>query len=64
MKKGNGFFDCMIACSGGKVYHGPQDLDKESKERAQRQSAYERTKAQVYATGNRWAIENFHATHD
>lgn len=27
-------------------------------------SAYERTKAHVYATGNKWAIENFHATHD
>lgn len=27
-------------------------------------SAYERAKSQVYATGNRWAIENFHATHD
>ena len=27
-------------------------------------SAYERTRAQVYATGNKWAIENFHATHD
>ena len=27
-------------------------------------SAYERTKAAVYATGNKWAIENFHATHD
>ena len=25
---------------------------------------YERVKAQVYASGNRWAIENFHATHD
>lgn len=25
---------------------------------------YERTKARVYATGNKWAIENFHATHD
>jgi hypothetical protein len=24
---------------------------------------YERTKAAVYATGNRWAIENFNATH-
>lgn len=31
---------------------------------SQTSSAYERTKAQVYATGNRWAIENFHATHD
>lgn len=27
-------------------------------------SSYERTKSQVYATGNKWAIENFHATHD
>ena len=25
---------------------------------------YEKTRAQVYATGNKWAIENFHATHD
>lgn len=24
---------------------------------------FERTKAQVYATGNKWAIENFNATH-
>lgn len=29
-----------------------------------RESMYERTKRQVYATGNKWAIENFHATHD
>lgn len=27
-------------------------------------SPYERTKAAVYATGNSWMIENFHATHD
>ena len=25
---------------------------------------YERTRAQVYATGNKWAIENFEATHN
>ncbi len=25
---------------------------------------YERTRAQVYATGNMWAIENFEATHN
>lgn len=24
---------------------------------------YERTRAQVSATGNRWAMENFYATH-
>lgn len=27
------------------------------------QSPYERTRAAVYATGNKWAIENFNATH-
>ena len=27
-------------------------------------SPYERTRNAVYATGNRWAIENFHATHN
>ena len=31
---------------------------------APRPTPYERTRAKVYATGNRWAIENFHATHD
>ena len=30
----------------------------------QHMTPYERTKAAVYATGNKWAIENFHATHD
>ena len=25
---------------------------------------YERTRAAVYASGNRWAIENFEATHN
>lgn len=27
------------------------------------ETPYERTRAAVYATGNRWAIENFNATH-
>ena len=27
-------------------------------------SAYEKLKAEVYARGNKWEIENFHATHD
>lgn len=27
------------------------------------QTPYERTRASVYATGNKWAIENFNATH-
>ena len=31
---------------------------------SRKETPYERTKAQVYATGNKWAIENFHATHD
>lgn len=29
-----------------------------------RRTPYERTRAAVYATGNRWAIENFNATHN
>ena len=29
-----------------------------------RLSPYERCKARVYATGNRWAIENWNATHN
>lgn len=28
-----------------------------------RLTPYERTRARVYATGNRWQIENFEATH-
>lgn len=28
------------------------------------ESPYERTKSLVYATGNRWAIESFNATHN
>jgi len=31
--------------------------------RERRPTPYERTRAQVYATGNKWAIENFNATH-
>lgn len=35
-----------------------------SSDNRRRESAYDRTKREVYATGNKWAIENFHATHD
>lgn len=28
------------------------------------ETPYERTRRAVYATGNRWAIENFNATHN
>jgi hypothetical protein len=58
------FFDSMIIVGGGKVYHGVKDIDKQMKKETSRMSAYEKTKAEVYATGNKWAIENFHATHD
>ena len=27
------------------------------------ESPYERARRKIYATGNRWAIENFNATH-
>lgn len=42
---------------GGGIFYSSGDNER-------RPSAYERTKAEVYATGNKWAIENFHATHD
>ena len=51
VKKDNSIFGCGISYSS-------------SEKRERPMSAYERTKAQVYATGNKWAIENFHATHD
>lgn len=35
-----------------------------TRQNPRRSSAYEKTRATVYATGNKWAIENFHATHD
>ena len=64
--RGNSFFDSMIIVGNGKVSRASDCLsEKPVKDKDYyRQSAYERTKAQVYATGNKWAIENFHATHD
>ena len=50
---------------GGHVYCGGSSSGSSGSSNAQKPiSSYERTKAQVYATGNKWAIENFHATHD
>lgn len=64
MKK-SGFFDSMIIVGGGKVTRGSDYLSGREKDSDYyKTSAYDRTKAQVYATGNKWAIENFHATHD
>ena len=36
---------------------------KEQETRSRPMSHYERTRNAVYATGNKWAIENFNATH-
>ena len=49
---------CTINCARNRA------LKKRQQEATRRQTSYERTRAAVYATGNRWAIENFHATHD
>jgi len=35
-----------------------------SRKPIERISLYEKNRRAVYATGNKWAIENFHATHD
>jgi hypothetical protein len=37
---------------------------REQRESKPRINLYERTRAAVYATGNKWAIENFNATHN
>ena len=37
-----------------------EDLSRVKKRRL---NSYERTRNAVYATGNKWAIENFHDTH-
>ncbi len=42
----------------------PEKPEPEPKEVKPRMTPYERTRAAVYATGNRWAIENFNATHN
>ncbi len=47
-----------------RVDNNPFIAITDNREYRPRESAYERTKRQVYATGNKWAIENFHATHD
>ena len=38
--------------------------DSHVREKRSRHDPYSRTKAAVYTTGNRWAIENFEATHN
>ena len=37
---------------------------KIASQQPKRLTPYERTRAQVYASGNKWAIENFNATHN
>lgn len=59
--------DYMIVPGKGKVRKSNnigQAIFYSSPSHERPQSMYERTRAQVYATGNKWAIENFHATHD
>ena len=41
----------------------PTQEEKPKSHRTRPLTPYERTRASVYATGNRWAIENFNATH-
>ncbi len=42
----------------------PQVDEPEHEPINHRMSLYERRRSEVYATGNRWAIENFEATHN
>ena len=59
----------MIVPGRGKVkldnsFCGCSGFSNSDDDRPRRVDPYERTKSAVYATGNKWAIENFHATHD
>ena len=54
---GDGTQDCT-----GCTY--PCYKNKKEEQSVRRMSPYERTRAAVYATGNKWAIENFNATHN
>jgi len=57
-----GILDAMV--KPAKVDRSFEESKKLNSKPARKLTPYERTKAQVYATGNKWAIENFHATHD
>jgi len=52
---------CTVNCARNRAL---KKREQEASSRGPRMSHYERTRAAVYATGNKWAIENFHATHD
>jgi NADH pyrophosphatase NudC (nudix superfamily) len=58
-KCGSGNIDYL---GGGKYYCNNCQSEQDSMDKYV-ESSYERTKRQVYATGNKWAIENFNATH-
>lgn len=40
-----------------------EDFKRYHKGKERKQGPHERTREQVYASGNKWAIENFEATH-
>lgn len=42
---------------------GFKESEKKHETHSRPLSPYERTRNAVYATGNKWAIENFNATH-
>lgn len=41
-----------------------REPEEERRQEARKPSPQERTRQAVYATGNKWAIENFKATHN
>ena len=58
-KCGSGNIDYL---GGGKCYCNTCQSEQDSVDKYV-ESPYERTRRKVYATGNKWAIENFNATH-
>lgn len=53
----------LVKLVGDRIKVEIHELEPWVAPRPRKASPYERTRAMVYATGNKWAIENFNATH-
>ena len=58
--------DCTCYYCGAEKVKGENcpECEKGPKVITKAASPYERTRTAVYAAGNKWAIENFNATHN
>ena len=57
-------FDVMLISTGGGKLSPVSKTNFRNPERMRKMSAYDRGLLEVEATGNKWAIENYKATHN